>query len=275
MSGKGILLGAVAYTAAVVDIWEGIKDFFNEEGCSFDFVLFSNYEAQVDALLAGFIDVAWNTNLAFIKTDSKLAGRTRLLAMRDTDIDFKSKFIARKGSFDSLEKLRGKTVAFGSRDSAQAALMPEYFLRKAGLTADQDYKALRFNSDVGKHGDTGRSELEVIHAVLSGEAAAGAIGISTWEALKSKEADLESFWTSPGYSHCVFNALPEADEEMCKSFVDTLMRMKYENPAHRRLLELEGLKQWVLASRDGYVQISEAARLLAYVQTEEIQVASK
>ena len=29
-----------------------------------DFVLFSNYERQVDALLAGHIDVAWNTNVA-------------------------------------------------------------------------------------------------------------------------------------------------------------------------------------------------------------------
>jgi ABC-type phosphate/phosphonate transport system substrate-binding protein len=28
------------------------------------YVLFSNYESQVEALIEGFIDVAWNTNLA-------------------------------------------------------------------------------------------------------------------------------------------------------------------------------------------------------------------
>ncbi len=89
MNKERVLLGAVAYTPAVVEIWEGIKDYFNENGCPFDFVLFSNYEAQVDALLDGFIDIAWNTNLAFIKCDLALSGKARIeagLAAQGLDI---------------------------------------------------------------------------------------------------------------------------------------------------------------------------------------------
>ena len=270
MNKSNILLGAVAYTAKVVDIWEGIKEFFLKHNCPFDFVLFSNYEAQVEALLAGFIDLSWNTNLAFVKTDLRLDGKTKLLAMRDTDIGFTSKIIARKNTINSLEGLKGKTLALGSRDSAQAALMPEYYLRQEGLIADRDYTCLRFNSDVGKHGDTGRSELEVIAAVRSGRAEFGAIGVSTWEGLKMNEPELCEIWTSPKYSHCVFNALPTADEERCRLFVDTLMKMDYNNPEDKILLDLEGLKKWVSASRDGYNDIFAAARALNYAGTSEL-----
>ncbi len=62
-----ILLGAVAYDARVVTIWEGIRDHFNSEGAPMDFVLFSNYERQVESLLAGHIDIAWNTPLAHVR----------------------------------------------------------------------------------------------------------------------------------------------------------------------------------------------------------------
>jgi phosphonate transport system substrate-binding protein len=266
---EGILLGAVAYTAKVVDIWEGIKEFFVTEGCPFDFVLFSNYEAQIEALLNGFIDVAWNTNVAFAKTDLLLGGRTRLLAMRDTDIGFTTKIVARKGEVKSLKDLSGRRVAFGSRDSAQAALMPEYFLALEGLHADKEFQAVRFNTDVGKHGDTGRSELSVLAAVRNSEADAGAVGVSTWESLKDSEPGLEDVWTSPGYSHCVFNALPDLDDERCKLFTDALMRMSFANPVHRVLLELEGLKQWIPASRDGYSQVIEAVE--SHLNRKELQ----
>ena len=52
------MVGAVAYTPNVVPIWEGIRDYFRGAPTDMDFVLFSNYERQVDALLAGSIDVA-------------------------------------------------------------------------------------------------------------------------------------------------------------------------------------------------------------------------
>lgn len=253
-----LIVGAVAYDPKAVTIWEGIKDFFIENECPMDFVLFSNYEIQVDALLQGYIDIAWDTNLAFIKLDHKLEGKSLLLAMRDTDVDFKTRMIVRADSgINSLDDLRSKKIAFGSADSVQAAIMPEYCLKQQAMDAEIDYRALRFNSDVGKHGDTGRSEHDVVAAVLNGSADAGAIGEPHWNSI-SFNPDLKSIWTSPGYSHCVFNALPELDTEAGDAFVSTLMLMDWENPAHRRILELEGLKQWVPGSRQGYELVSEA-----------------
>ena len=46
-----LLVGAVAYTPNVVTIWEGMRDYFAGTPAEIDFVLFSNYGRQVDALI--------------------------------------------------------------------------------------------------------------------------------------------------------------------------------------------------------------------------------
>ena len=67
------MVGAVAYDQKVVPIWEGIKGYFRGAPVEMDVVWFSNYDAQVDALLAGWIDIAWNTNLAYVRTHHETA----------------------------------------------------------------------------------------------------------------------------------------------------------------------------------------------------------
>lgn len=247
-------------------IWEGIRDYFAEQGVNFDYVLFSNYERQVEPLFQGFIDIAWNTNLASVKTDRRLNGKALILAMRDTDIAFRTKIVvSAAGTLAEIGDLRGKRVAFGSRDSAQAAVIPEYYLRRKGLCAERDYKAVRFNTDVGKHGDIGRSEQDVLVAVRAGQADAGAVGEST--CLGSSTAggeDLRVIWTSPPYSHCNFTALPSLDPKKAEAFVSALMKMDYDNPVHRPILEMEGLKRWVKGSRDGFQVVFAADDELGY-----------
>ena len=53
MSDRTLLMGAVAYAPKVVTIWEGFKAFFAEHGLAFDYVLYSNYESQVEAQFDG------------------------------------------------------------------------------------------------------------------------------------------------------------------------------------------------------------------------------
>ena len=60
-----LLLGAVAYDPKVVTIWEGFKAHFARQGLQMDYVLYSNYERQVEALINGSIHVAWNSPLAW------------------------------------------------------------------------------------------------------------------------------------------------------------------------------------------------------------------
>jgi len=260
---KPLLVGAVAYTANVVPIWEGMRDYFADTDAPIDFILFSNYGRQVDALLAGTIDLAWNTNLAWVRTVGQTGGACRALAMRDTDTVFQTVLVARAGtSFDGLESLRDKRLALGSQDSAQAAILPVHFLDHNGPGADE-VELLRIDSDVGKHGDTGRSELDALRAVLDERADAAAIGINTWEAIGREElmpGAFEAFWESPTYSHCNFTALPRVPEERTGPWLERLLAMDWDNPEHRPILEMEGLRRWVSPKLDGYASLVEAVK---------------
>ena len=258
-----LLVGAVAYSPNVVPIWEGIRDYFDEPESAMDFVLFSNYGRQVDALRAGMIDIAWNTNLAYVRAVLQTEGHVRALAMRDTDAVFSTVFVARAGSgLSGPEGIADRRLALGSADSAHAAILPLHYLARAGVDPTRLH-VTRFNSDIGKHGDTGRSELDAIEAVLAGEADVAAIGITVWNSTGQgalMPGALEAVWQTETYSHCMFTALDSLPEERYTPWVDKLLAMDWEQPEHRRILELEGLRQWIRPELDGYAGLFSAIK---------------
>jgi ABC-type phosphate/phosphonate transport system substrate-binding protein len=91
-------IGAVAYAPKVVTIWEGIREYLRERGLRTEYVLYSSYPALVEALVAGHIDIAWNTPLAYLQAKARLGGQCLVLGMRDCDVDFTTVFIARADS---------------------------------------------------------------------------------------------------------------------------------------------------------------------------------
>ena len=268
---RTIWVGAVAYDPKVVGIWEGMRRYFHEEAhLPVEVVLFQSYEAQVAALLAlpgeplPRIDIGWNTNLAYIQADAWSDHRCRPIAMRDTDIGWMTKIVAVTGGpVTSLADLKNRTLALGSRDSGHAAILPVYFLQREGLVEGKDYQTLRFNTDLGKHGDTGTSESDVVRAVLDGRADAGAIGSPFWNAVRTErlvpEGGLTEIWTSPPFNHCMFTARSDLDPALEQQFAKALFGMSYDNPAHRPVLEAEGLRQWVVPQLEAYSELREAS----------------
>lgn len=257
-----LIVGAVAYTANVVPIWEGMRNYFAATDTPIDFVLYSNYERQVSSLINGHIDIAWNTNVAWIRTLRQTNGQARPLAMRDTDLKFQTIFISRAGTqLKGLDSLRNKRLALGSRDSGQARILPIFFLEREGIKPG-DVELIIFDSDVGKHGDTGRSDLDALRAVLGGQAEAAAIGVNTWEALRAggEEGlnDVQVVWESEFYNHCNFTTVPSLSEHRSSRWVDNLLNMSWENPDHRRILEMEGLREWRRPELDGYGSLMSA-----------------
>src|SRR5262245_30967486 len=181
---KGVVkIGSCAYAPKWLTIWQTIKEYLCGQGFNADWILYSNYPALVEALVDGQVDIAWNTPLANLQAKEKLGGQCQVLAMRDTDVGFTTVFITQTDSpVRSLLDLKGNRFALASRDSSHAAILPLYFLHQNSIHPDTDLTVLRFDTDVGKHGDTGTSEEEVIRAVLTGQADAGALGKATWDA---------------------------------------------------------------------------------------------
>src|SRR6202140_1099791 len=268
---RTIWVGAVAYDPKGVGIWEGMRRYFHEEaGLSVEGVLFQSYEAQVAALLAlpgdplPRIDIGWNTNLAYIQADAWSNHRCRPIAMRDTDVGAMTKIVAVTGGpVATIADLKNRTLALGSRDSGHAAILPVYFLQREGLAEGKDYLTLRFNSDVGKHGDTGASEADVIRAVPDGRADAGAIGSPFWNTVRAErlvpEGALTEIWTSRPYNHCMFTARSDLDPALEQAFAKALFGMSHDNPKHRAVLESEGMPQWLTPRLAAYAELREAS----------------
>ena len=137
----------------------------------------------------------------------------------------------------------------------------------------KDYRTLRFDSDLGKHGDTGTSEVDVVRAVLDGRADAGAIGSPFWNTVQNERlvpaGSLSEVWSSPAYNHCMFAARPDLDPERERRFSEALLAMSYDNPAHRAILDAEGLRRWLPPHVDGYAELRQAAAQQGFFKQQQ------
>jgi ABC-type phosphate/phosphonate transport system substrate-binding protein len=270
-----LLIGAVAGSPAVVTIWQGMRDFFRGSAVEIDFVLYSTYARMTQALIAGHIDMAWNTNLAWVQTMRLLDGKCRALAMRDTDLAFTSIFLSRRGAgFQGLADLRGKRLAIGWANSAQAAILPLYYIRHSGLGAndvailrpESGYAAgapaaLNLQACLGAPDSDPRGEAAAIQTMLQGQADAAVVGLRHWEQIsqrQSGELPVEKFWETPGYAHCVFTSRDTLDQEMVEAWLARLYQMDWNNPEHRGLMEMEWVHRWIPPETTGYQSLFDA-----------------
>lgn len=266
MPSSALRLGAVAYDPKVVVIWEGFKAWFAGRGLPFDYVLYSNYEAQVEALLDGAVDIAWNSPLAWIRSRrlATSAGlQARAVAMRDSDRDLTSVVIVRTADgLTDVGGLRGKTVAVGAIDSPQATLLPLSHLRAEGLEPGGDFTVRRFDAFVGKHGDHIGGEREAARALAAGEVDAACL-LGATHLLMLREGTLAAESTrvlteTKPFDHCNFTALEDGAGTPVRRFSSLLLEMSYADPDVRRLFDMEGLKSWLPARLEGYDALERA-----------------
>jgi len=263
---KTLILGAVAYDPKVVTIWDGFLAYFEKQGLAFDYILFSNYERQVEAHFAGQIHVAWNSPLAWIQSERIAAATGRkaeAIAMRDTDCDLTSIVVVRADSpFQTAADLRDARVAVGAEDSPQATLIPLNLLSREGLEPGKSFEVLRFDKLRGKHGDHIGGERDAARALVRGDAEAACM-IDGNHLLFSREGTLPPGTTrvlavTPPYDHCNFTVLDGAPAGLVSRFRELLLGMSYEDSAVRPLLDLEGLQQWRPGRTEGYVLLNDA-----------------
>jgi ABC-type phosphate/phosphonate transport system substrate-binding protein len=261
-----LVIGAVAYDPKVVTIWDGFRRHLVDRGLPFDFVLYSHYERQVEDLVNGRIDAAWNSPLAWVRA-ARLARTQGLsleaLVMRDTDRDLRSLIVVRAGSgIESVTDLAERTIATGAIDSPQANLLPLSLLRKQGLVPGKNLTVRRFDVGVGLHGDHIGGERDAARALMAGAVDAACM-IDANHLLFAREGILPAGATrilgeTEQYDHCNMTAGPSADPGEAARFRDLLLAMSYDDASLRPLLDLEGLKLWCPGRTTGYSALETA-----------------
>jgi len=244
-------------------VFKGLKKHFQQQGIELDWVLYSSYDALVEAFATREIDLAWNGPISYVKIKQRLNDPCQVVAMRDVDVNFTSQFFTRRdSSITSLGGLKGKRLALGSRGSAQAGLLPYYFLKQQGLDPQRDLSACTFTED--REPSALSDERAVVDLVLKGEYDAGAVSRRTLEVLAEQgqpiQDTLRVIWSSPGYSHCCFTAQRELDAGLSRKITEAFSSMQYKDPLGKEVLDAEGCKAFVPGITTGWEALESALK---------------
>jgi ABC-type phosphate/phosphonate transport system substrate-binding protein len=271
---KPVVVGAVLYDPKVSIIWDIIRDFFESNGCPMDIVLYADYELQVKALLDSELDVAWNSPLAWVDAQRRSTGGCRAIAMRDPDRDRVSHLVVPAASeVRAIGDLRGRTLAVGALDSPQATLIPIGLLQRAGLEPGRDITVKRYDVLVGKHGDHVGGELDAFRCLERGDADASTVLDLVWKGWCRDGTADPSRWrilaSTDRFDHCVFTVRDDFEPEREKRWLEVLFSMSYDNPDHRRMMDMEGLRQWLPGRTSGFGPLSEAVERQRFFEARE------
>jgi ABC-type phosphate/phosphonate transport system substrate-binding protein len=225
-----------------------IKKHFQQQGLELDWVLYSSWDALVEAFVSREVDLAWNGPLAYLKIKRRLDDPCQVVAMRDIDVHLVTTFITQPhAAIRTVDDLKGKRFAFGARGSVEAGLLAYHFLKQAGIEPNQDLALATFCEE--RPTPNADSQRDVVDRIVSGEYDAGAVSRTALARLH--EAGLVApesvrvFWTSPGYSHCCFTAHSDTDRALSRQITQAFVSMAYDDPLGKTALEAEGCKAFV------------------------------
>ncbi len=178
----------------------------------------TNYNATVEGLGNGSLDIAYLGGLTYVKAH-ELYGAIPLV-QREADRTFHALFITQANSpIKSLADLKGKRFAFGDINSTSGHLMPYYAMQKAGIDPDKDLK-FRYT---GSHAAT-------VKAVEAGAVDAGACDETVFNEMthdgKADPKKLRVFYTTAPFVDYVWAARANLDAATQKAIIKAFTELK-------------------------------------------------
>ncbi len=223
-------------------------------GVKVKFIPVVDYAATVEGLAAKKLDLVWYGGFTHVQA-RKRTGNAIPLVMRIADADFHSKFIAHKDSgVRTLKDLKGKTFAFGSVSSTSGHLMPRYFLQQIGIIPERDFAKFGFS---GAHDATAKW-------VEAGTVQAGVLNEAVWNKLvkdgKVDTTKVKVVWTTPGYVDYNWTVRGDLDRGLMSTIARAFLNLDYSNPEHRKVMDLQRAKGYIIATEDDFKGIEAAAK---------------
>ena len=220
-----------------------------------------DYAAVVTAFGHGELQLAFFGGLTGVQARLRSPG-ARVIAQREQDAQFHSKFIVRAGlPVDSMENLKeqaaGLTFTFGSESSTSGHLMPRHFLRQAGIDPDRDFEVMANYS--GSHDLTWK-------LVENGSFDVGVLNEDVWDrAVRDGRVDtgkVRVFHTTPQFFDYNWSVPANLDKEYGDGFTHRLQEALLDlNPQeHGQILALFSTERFIESSNDSYRDIEDVAR---------------
>jgi phosphonate transport system substrate-binding protein len=226
-----------------------------ETGLTVQFTPVTDYAAVVEGLASNKIDLAWLGGFTFVQAKIRTNGGAVPIVQRAEDEKFTSKFIVPIDSpAKTLADLKGKNFAFGSPSSTSGHLMPRFFLIKAGINPDTDFKAVAFS---GAHDAT-------VAFVASGRAEGGVLNASVWDKLvesgNPNAAKVRVLSTTPPYYDYNWTVRPGLDAALTKKIADAFLKLDASKPEMKEIMDLQRASKFIPTQASNYDGIEAAAK---------------
>jgi len=260
-------IGSIPYMGTEVadrvfpDIAAGLTE---ELGMPVEWITGDDYEAAVDLLISGKVEVASLSPLAYVKAREKIPC-LKLLAMQVSrgDTRYSSFILVRKDrGVTSVKQLDGKRIGFVSPTSASGYLFPMATLIRAGLDPDRVLENAVFLE----------AHPKVIKAVVNGEIDAGATFFGAVEAARAERIDIGLLRVLALSGRIPFDAVvarPEIDPGLARRIRDAFLALNTTTDRGRTALghrlQING---WVLPSEDFYAPVRETLALVRGATTD-------
>ena len=226
-----------------------------ETGMDVQFTPVTDYAAVVEGLATNKIDLAWLGGFTYVQARIRTNGGAVPIVQRAEDEVFTSKFIVPIDSTaKTLADLKGKTFAFGAPSSTSGSLMPRYFIQKAGINPEKDFKNVAYS---GAHDAT-------VAFVAAGKADAGVLNTSVWDKLvetkKVDPAKVRVFHTTPEYFDYNWTVRGDLDPAITKKLTEAFLKLDPAKPEHKAIMDLQRASKFIPSKPENYVGIEEAAK---------------
>ncbi|HEY4664388.1 MAG TPA: putative selenate ABC transporter substrate-binding protein [Comamonas sp.] len=225
-----------------------------ETGMKVVFTPVSDYAAVVESLATGKLDMAWLGGFTYVQAKIRTKGTANPIVQRAEDAVFTSRFVTADPSIKSLEDLKGKTFAFGAPSSTSGSLMPRYFIQKAGINPEKDFKNVAYS---GAHDAT-------VAFVAAGKADAGVLNASVWDKLvetkKVDPAKVRVFATTPEYFDYNWTVRGDLDPALTQKLTDAFLKLDPANPEHKAIMDLQRASKFIPSKPENYQGIEDAAK---------------
>ena len=208
-----------------------------------------SYEQLIDWFKDQQVDLVLFGGATYIKAH-QISGALPLV-MRDIDTKFRSVALTQiENPANSLQDLKGSSVAFGSPLSTSGHFMPRYFFQSENINAEEFFSTIEYS---GAHDVTA-------NWVQDGKVD---VGLANYSIIKEMFLDkrlskekVKIIWESPFYADYVWAIQADIDKKQITSIRDSFLQLSSDQ-SNKDLLRNLGANYYIPASHDDFKNLEE------------------
>jgi len=175
------------------------------------------------------------------------------LVTRDVDNRFTTVLIVDANSpAQSLQDLKDKSFAFGSRLSTSAHYMPRYFLNERNIEPEKFFQDVQYT---GSHDKT-------VYTVRDGKVYAGAVNAVIYKKMladgRLEKGRVKVLWETPPYQDYAWAISVRMPEAHKISIQDAFLGLSLDDPEHKKILEILGANHFLPLSMKDFIKLQSA-----------------